>query len=105
MCKKDACFKIKFITSLHTENKNKGTNIFKVMAKVKGAIVIDIQRCKGCQVCLAACPNSVIRMSVQVNSKGYNYAEPASEDCIGCANCAIVCPDGVITVYKTKVEQ
>lgn len=74
------------------------------MAKVKGAIVIDIQRCKGCQVCFSACPNGVISMANQVNSKGYNYAEPVSEECIGCANCAIVCPDGVITVYKTKVE-
>ncbi len=74
------------------------------MAKVKGAIVIDIQKCKGCQVCATACPNDVIRMSVNVNSKGYNYAEPAHEDCIGCANCAMVCPDSVITVYKKKVE-
>ncbi len=74
------------------------------MAKVKGTIVVDVERCKGCEVCSVSCPTSVISMAVEVNGKGYNYAYPALPDaCIGCANCAIVCPDGVITVYKTKV--
>lgn len=72
------------------------------MAKVKGEIVIDIQRCKGCQVCIPACPNEVIILSKNVNSKGYHFAEPANEECIGCSNCAIVCPDAVITVYRMK---
>jgi 2-oxoglutarate ferredoxin oxidoreductase subunit delta len=73
------------------------------MAKVRGDIVIDTERCKGCQVCVPACPNDVIAMSKNVNSKGYRYAETTNDECIGCANCAIVCPDGVITVYKLKL--
>ena len=73
------------------------------MAKVKGDIVIDIEKCKGCEVCIAACPNDVIAMAENVNGKGYHYAESINEECIGCANCAIVCPDGVITVYKIKI--
>ncbi|MGC8865671.1 MAG: 4Fe-4S dicluster domain-containing protein [Bacteroidales bacterium] len=73
------------------------------MAKVKGDVVIDIERCKGCEVCTTACPNEVLAMSTQVNSKGYRFVIKVNADCIGCANCAIVCPDGVITVYKTKV--
>lgn len=73
------------------------------MAKVKGDIVIDIERCKGCEVCIAACPNGVIAMSKKVNSKGYHFLEKVNDECIGCANCAIVCPDGVITVYKVKI--
>lgn len=75
-----------------------------VMAKVKGAIVIDRDRCKGCGVCVPACPNSVIRLGDKVNIKGYFYAEPYQDACIGCMNCAAVCPDAVITVYSKKVE-
>ena len=74
------------------------------MAKVKGDIVIYIEKCKGCQVCIPACPNDVIGVSKNVNGKGYNYVETVNEECIGCSNCAIVCPDGVITVYRKRIE-
>lgn len=75
------------------------------MAKVKGAIVVDVEKCKGCEVCIDACPTAVIRMAPTVNAKGYPYAYMENPDsCTGCANCAIVCPDGVITVYRKKVN-
>ncbi len=75
------------------------------MAKVRGAIVVDVEHCKGCQVCTVACPSQVIEMREDVNGKGYHYAYMAKpEECTGCANCSIVCPDGVITVYKKKME-
>lgn len=74
------------------------------MAKVKGSIVIDKEKCKGCGVCITACPTEVIALSSEVNSKGYNYAEAVNMDvCTGCTNCSVVCPDGVITVYRIKV--
>lgn len=76
------------------------------MAKVKGAIVVDIEKCKGCAVCVPACPSDVIDLAEQVNGKGYHYAYMKNPDaCIGCSNCAVVCPDGVITVYKVKLTQ
>ncbi|MFU8843758.1 MAG: ferredoxin family protein [Bacteroidales bacterium] len=74
------------------------------MAKVKGEIVVDIERCKGCEVCLEFCPTSTIAMVDAVNSKGYRYMQNINDACTGCMNCAIVCPDGVITVYRVKVE-
>ena len=74
------------------------------MAKVRGAIVVDVERCKGCSVCVPACPQDVIQLANEVNGKGYHYAYMENpEACIGCMNCAIVCPDGVISVYKVKV--
>lgn len=74
------------------------------MAKFKGAIVVDKELCKGCGVCVTACPTEVISLAKSINAKGYNYAEMSNPDaCIGCANCALVCPDGVISVYKLKV--
>jgi 2-oxoglutarate ferredoxin oxidoreductase subunit delta len=73
------------------------------ITKPKGAIQIDIEKCKGCEICVVSCPKNVIKLSDQVNSKGYHFSSIADADaCIGCANCAIVCPDGVISVYKEK---
>ncbi len=74
------------------------------MAKIRGTIVVDIERCKGCEVCVVNCPTKTIALAKEVNSKGYHYAYEAVDDtCIGCANCAMVCPDGVITVYKKRL--
>ncbi len=74
------------------------------MAKIKGAVVVDTERCKGCDLCVIACPSNVLALAKDLNSKGYNYsymAEP--EACVGCAACAYVCPDACITVYKVKL--
>ena len=73
------------------------------MAKAKGAIVVDIERCKGCEVCVVNCPTDVIRLAQEVNAKGYHFAYMEHPElCTGCSNCAIVCPDAVITVYRLK---
>ncbi|MDD2191279.1 MAG: 4Fe-4S binding protein, partial [Bacteroidales bacterium] len=60
---------------------------------IKGAVVIDKERCKGCGVCVTACPNSVLALSKNVNGKGYHYSEAIIDNCIGCTSCALVCPD------------
>ncbi len=74
------------------------------MAKVKGSIVVDKEKCKGCSLCVEACPQDVIALAKEVNGKGYNFAYMANPDaCIGCANCAEVCPDSIITVYRVKI--
>lgn len=74
------------------------------MAKIRGAVVIDTEKCKGCEVCVVTCPTQTLALAVEVNGKGYHYSYAANPDaCIGCSNCAIVCPDAVITVYKLKM--
>ena len=73
------------------------------MAKVKGAVVIDKERCKGCGLCIVSCPNDVLGHSGDVNGRGYDYVKMVKpDDCIGCASCGTVCPDSVITVYRAK---
>lgn len=63
-------------------------------------IVVDQGRCKGCERCIEACPQSVIEMSKELNEKGYFFAYPARQPlCIGCRLCAITCPDVAIQVY------
>jgi len=70
------------------------------MAKARGDIIINIEKCKGCELCVVACPEDVIAMSKEVNQKGYLYAVKIEDTCTGCTNCALVCPDAVITVYR-----
>lgn len=73
---------------------------------MKGAIVVDANRCKGCALCIEACPQQVIAMAKKVNVSGYPFVEVVkAESCVGCAACGIVCPDGCITVYRKKVEE
>ena len=75
------------------------------MSKIKGTVVIDKERCKGCNLCVVACPVQVLALAAEVNAKVYNYSEMSHpEDFVGCASCAIVCPDSCITVYRQKFE-
>lgn len=70
--------------------------------EIKGTIVVNQQRCKGCNLCVVSCPTQSISLHpTEVNDKGYNYCYMSNpETCIGCANCGVVCPDGCITVYR-----
>lgn len=72
------------------------------MGKARGKIYIDVDMCKGCGLCITACPTSILALDKDhINKKGYNpvsVVEP--EKCIGCANCAVMCPDSVITVER-----
>lgn len=68
----------------------------------KGAVSFNQDRCKGCGLCVQACPLQIVAMDkMKINKKGYNPATVVDvEKCIGCANCATMCPDEVITVEK-----
>lgn len=68
------------------------------MAKI--TIASDI--CKGCGLCVAACPKKLLRLCPdKLNAKGHHSAEITDQtQCIACAFCATMCPDCVITVEK-----
>ncbi len=65
-------------------------------------IIVDETVCKGCSMCVNACPLKLIALAKdKLNAKGYHPArlmEP--EKCVGCAACATMCPDTAITVEK-----
>jgi 2-oxoglutarate ferredoxin oxidoreductase subunit delta len=73
---------------------------------IRGTVKIDIETCKGCELCIKACPQGSLGMSKDINSKGYHHAVLIQDNCTGCVNCALVCPDAVITVYReTKKKE
>jgi 2-oxoglutarate ferredoxin oxidoreductase subunit delta len=73
----------------------------------RGLITIDEDRCKGCGLCVDACPAHVLQLlEDRFNAKGYHPIHALrAEDCTGCARCAIICPDVVFTVYRRKRPQ
>ena len=65
---------------------------------------MDKEGCKGCGLCVVACPRNVLARNKDVNSRGYHYSYMANaEECIGCAHCGLVCPDTCITIYRVKL--
>ena len=70
------------------------------MSKINGHVKIEIENCKGCEICVNECPQDSLEMSTNINKNGYHYAVLINDTCTGCTNCALVCPEAIITVYR-----
>ncbi len=69
----------------------------------RGLLRVDVNECKGCGLCVEACPPKVIGMSERLNHYGYRTAVYAGSGCTGCGICFMVCPEpGAITVLRAK---
>jgi len=72
------------------------------MAKVF-QVTIEKNQCKGCTLCVHACPKQVLAMSEEINNKGYFYAQVVNQPaCIGCRFCGFMCPDVAITIEQEE---
>ena len=68
--------------------------------------IIDKDCCKGCGICVDACPKNVLEISDELNTKGYYPAFQARpEDCIFCAICCTMCPDVAIAISEIEEEK
>ncbi len=69
-------------------------------------LVIRSDRCKGCELCVTACPKSCLALDEgTVNRLGYHPVQLTdAAACTSCAFCARVCPDAVFTVFAAPRE-
>ena len=65
----------------------------------RGTVTIDTTVCKGCELCIPACPPRVLTMSAEVNGLGFRYPQ-LHAGCTGCRACLDMFPDFVFEVYK-----
>src|SRR5580698_10235162 len=103
------------------------------MKRDRGMVRIDGNECKGCGLCVEACPpnhpndkdlslgtpanhpndkdpslgtpGKVLRLSEELNHYGYRTAMYAGAGCTGCGICFMACPEpGAITVYRVDAH-
>jgi 2-oxoglutarate ferredoxin oxidoreductase subunit delta len=68
---------------------------------VRGWIEVSQVYCKGCELCIDACPQEVLALDMDhLTPKGYHPVYLVKDGCTGCAICAIVCPEAALTVYR-----
>jgi len=66
-------------------------------------IRILTEHCKGCELCIAACPEGVLEMSEELTELGVRAARPKKgAECIGCTLCYQACPDAAIEIWEVK---
>ena len=65
-------------------------------------LTFNTDNCKGCGLCVDACPKGLLGLSEEkINKKGHHPAELNEEGaCVGSASCAIMCPDCIIKVER-----
>jgi 2-oxoglutarate ferredoxin oxidoreductase subunit delta len=65
-------------------------------------VKIDKNACKGCGLCILACPKHILKLSEkEINDKGYSPVEMTDiASCTACASCARMCPDLIFIIEK-----
>jgi len=64
-------------------------------------VVINSERCKGCELCVEVCLKNVLGPAAEINQRGIYPVEVKNpEECTGCKLCAVICPDVAITIYE-----
>jgi 2-oxoglutarate ferredoxin oxidoreductase subunit delta len=67
----------------------------------RGQVRFNSEECKGCGLCVEACPPKVLHLSDWLNRFGYHPAEYLGAGCTGCGICFFACPEpGGIAVMR-----
>jgi NAD-dependent dihydropyrimidine dehydrogenase PreA subunit len=72
----------------------------------RGKVTIDTLECKGCGLCVDACPPKCLSLLPELNTYGVHPAHYSGEHCTACGICFYACPEpGAITVYRLIVPK
>ena len=67
----------------------------------RGRVTVDVEECKGCGLCVEACPPKCLELAPELSPYGVHPARYLGHDCTGCGICFYCCPEpGAITVYR-----
>lgn len=70
-------------------------------AQPRGYVKIRVEECKGCGLCIEACPPECLEFLAELSAYGVHPAHYTGEGCTGCGICFYTCPEpGAITVYR-----
>ena len=55
--------------------------------------------CKGCGLCVPACPKKILYLPEEVDRRGVHVVKVHADiPCTGCLNCTVMCPDAALEV-------
>jgi 2-oxoglutarate ferredoxin oxidoreductase subunit delta len=73
------------------------------LARSRGSIAVEAERCTGCDICVVLCPPRCLELGDDVNAHGYPVVVLARpQDCTGCEICGHVCPHWAIEVFRER---
>lgn len=64
---------------------------------------VNMDRCKGCGICVDVCPVKIFKISTTPNTKGYYYTTVTGDGCVGCRLCEYMCPDFAVYVMEGEL--
>jgi len=69
----------------------------------RGLLALDEEECKGCGLCVEACPPDVLYLAEYLNHYGLHPVAYRGAGCTGCGICFFACPEpGAITVFRLE---
>lgn len=72
-----------------------------------GQVFLIPDRCKGCELCIHFCPQGVLEVSKDRNTKGYHYPTIVigkEHECVNCEFCTLICSEFAIFTLPSQGE-